>query len=405
MSAVAEARDPVAAAARHAFVRLCVVGLFAYCSYAICRIPLLPLLARELGADPPTVGLIVGASTLTGVVVKLPAGAWSDVFGRRPLLVLGAAVFAVVPFVYVGVTSLAALMALRFVHGSATAIFGPVASASLSDVAPADRRATWLSTYSTVQGTGIALGPVIAGYFIASGRYDSAFLLAGVLSVATPLIIARWPPADRLPTSRVVRFRRGIADVCRQPLILLTSLAQAAQYVLHGTLSAFLPLFAHDVVRLSISQIGWLFAMQIATTLAARPLMGMVSDRVGRRGLITAGLVVCGAGVLLVSLASTVVSLIVPIVMYAVGVAVTTSATSAYITDLSRRSQYGAAHGVFGTIYDVGDALGPIAAGILVAAVGYAAMFRIMAAFVLLVAAVFVLCSAAGQSSSNAERN
>ena len=60
------------------------------------------------------------------------------------------------------------------------------------------------------------------------------------------------------------------------------------------------------------------------------------------------------------------------VVVYAAGVAMTTSATSAYITDLSRRARYGAAHGVFGTIYDIGDALGPIAAGLLVAAVGYA---------------------------------
>jgi len=41
---------------------------------------------------------------LTGIVVKLPAGAWSDILGRRALLVAGALVFAVMPF-----TALAAL--------------------------------------------------------------------------------------------------------------------------------------------------------------------------------------------------------------------------------------------------------------------------------------------------------
>ena len=57
--------------------------------------------------------------------------------GRRPLLVAGGLVFALLPFTYLGVASLGGLIALRFVHGAATAIFGPVASASLSDVAPA----------------------------------------------------------------------------------------------------------------------------------------------------------------------------------------------------------------------------------------------------------------------------
>jgi MFS family permease len=71
----------------------------------------------------------------------------------------------------------------------------------------------------------------------------------------------------------------------------------------------------------------------------------------------------------------------------------TTSATSALITDLARRAQYGAAHGVFGTVYDVGDAFGPIAAGFLVAALGYAGAFRAMSALALLCAAVFYAVS------------
>ena len=82
----------------------------------------------------------MGASTLTGVFLKLPAGALSDLFGRRRLLVAGALVFATLPFSYLAVTTLAWLVVLRFLHGSATAIFGPVASASLSDIAPAARR-------------------------------------------------------------------------------------------------------------------------------------------------------------------------------------------------------------------------------------------------------------------------
>ena len=48
--------------------------------------------------------------------------------GRRPLLIAGGLVFALLPFTYVGVASLGMLIALRFVHGAATAIFGPVAS-------------------------------------------------------------------------------------------------------------------------------------------------------------------------------------------------------------------------------------------------------------------------------------
>lgn len=379
------------AGGRQAFLRLCTLAGLAYCSYAICRTPLLPLLAQELGATPPLVGFVVAASTLTGIVVKLPAGAWSDVLGRRPLLVLGAVIFAATPFTYFAVASLGALVAVRFVHGAATAIVGPVASASISDVAPAGRRATWLSTYSMVQGGGQALGPVVAGYLIAAGRYDLAFAAAGALALATPFIAARWPSTASPVAAgeRRSHVLRGIVEVCGHRLILVTSLTQAAQFALHGTLSAFLPLFARDELGLTASQLGWLFALQIVTTLAARPVMGMASDRIGRRGLIVSGLCLCSGAVLLVPLAGGSLHLAASVAAYAVGVAITTAGTSAFITDLSQRARYGAAHGAFGSIYDVGDALGPIAAGVLVATVGYAGMFQAMAMVGFTMAIVF----------------
>ena len=391
-TAVAESPDE--SAARAALTRLCAAGFVAYCSYAICRTPLLPLFARELGAGPALVGFVMGASTLTGIVVKLPAGALSDVFGRRRLLVAGALVFATLPFTYLAVSTLLVLILLRFVHGLATGIFGPVASASLSDVAPATRRGTWLSTYSTAQGAGQALGPVLAGYLIAAGRYDLAFIAAGVIGLGVPLIVARWrwasPASHRAPWQE---FKRGLAEVGRDRLVLVTSGAQAAQFVLNGMLNAFLPLYGREVLGLTPSELGWLFGVQTVTTLAIRPVIGAVSDRAGRRWVIVTGLTVCGAAVLLISIAANLAAVVTAILTYAAGVATTTAATSAYITDVTRRARYGAAHGVFGTIYDVGDALGPIAAGLLVAAVGYATMFQVMAAIALVMALTFAVTS------------
>ena len=379
---------------------MCAAGFAAYCSYAICRSPLLPLFARELGADARQIGFIVGASTLTGVVGKLPAGAWSDIVGRRALLVTGAAVFAVMPFTYLAVSGLGLLITLRVVHGSATAIFGPVASASLSDIAPSHRRATWLSAYSTVQGSGQAIGPVLAGYLIAMRRFDLAFLLAGAIALSTPIIVWRWPATNRRSGSSdrspLRQFSDGIKEVAREPRVLAASLAQWAQFLLNGALNAFLPLYAIEVVGMGPAAVGWMFALQTVTTLATRPLIGMLSDRIGRRSVIVTGLTACSAAVWMISSAGSVSVLIAAVFVYAAGVAITTAATSAYVTDVAPRARYGAAHGVFGTIYDVGDAAGPILAGLLVAAWGYAPMFQIMAVGAISAAAGFSMFSTSG---------
>ena len=393
-----DGEGPRAPGARAAMVQLCAAGFVAYCSYSICRTPLLPLFARELGAGPALIGFVMGASTLTGIVVKMPAGALSDVFGRRRLLLVGAVVFAAMPFTYLVVSTLAVLVALRSVHGSATAIFGPVASATLSDMAPATKRGAWLSTYSTAQGAGQALGPILAGYLIAAGRFDFAFVAAGVIGLAVPIVVARWRGTQQMRTHHEPwrEFKRGIAEVGRDRLVLITSGAQAAQFVLNGSLNAFLPLYAREVFGLTATELGWLFGIQTLTTLSVRPGIGYLSDRVGRRWVIVTGLVVCSVAVLSISIATNMAQVVIAVLAYAGGLATTTAATSAYITDMTRRARYGAAHGVFGTIYDVGDALGPIVAGTVVAAVGYTRMFQIMAAVAVSMAGAFAMASKVG---------
>ena len=389
---------------RRELVRLCAAGSLAYCSYAMCRSPLLPLFARDLGANPQLIGFIVGASTLTGVVLKLPAGAYSDIVGRRALLVSGAVVFAVMPFTYVAVSGLGLLIALRVAHGSATALFGPVASASLSDIAPPNRRATWLSTYSTMQGAGQAIGPILAGYLIAMRRFDLAFLLAGVIALSTPLIVWGWPVPTRRAAigqqrSPLRQFSDGVREAAADRRVLAASLAQSAQFVLNGSLNAFLPLFASEVLGMGAAAVGWMFAMQTVTTLATRPIIGVVSDRIGRRSVIITGLATCSGAVWIISAAENINVLLAAVLAYAAGVAITTAATSAYVTDVAPRARYGTAHGVFGTIYDIGDAAGPILAGLLVAAWGYAPMFQTMAIVSISAAAAFYLFSTPGRES------
>ena len=375
--------------------RLCGFAFLAYGSYAMCRMPLLPLLARELGAGPGLVGVVMASSTITGVLVKLPAGAWSDVVGRAPLLLMGAAIFALMPFSYLAVGSLGALIAARFVHGSATAIMGPVMSATLSDVAPVDRRATWLSTYSTVQGAGQAIAPVVAGFLIARQRFDAAFVIAGCAALAALPVLMEAITHIRFPRPRGARPRvsQGIADVLRERRILVASVTYAAYFAINGTLNAFLPLFAQDRIGLTAIELGWLFGMQTVTTLAIRPVIGMASDRLGRRGAMGAGLIACSVSVLAISMAASRAGLYTAVLFYAAAVAITTAAATAYITDVAPKSRFGAAHGVFGTIYDVGDAGGPLIGGVLVAAAGYVFTFQLLSAVALVAAAIFIALS------------
>ena len=362
---------------------------------------MLPLFARELGASPATVGLVVAASTLTGVVLKFPAGALSDVLGRRAVLLTAAVVFALLPVSYLAVGGLFLLVVIRVIHGSATALFGPTVSATLSDLAPPDQRGRWLGVYSTVQGAGQAFGPVVAGALVVGADFSRVFVVSGVLGLLALALVSQWPQTTAPASTDGLwqRLREGALAVAADTPVLVTSLAQAGQFFINGTLNAFLPLYARDVLNFAPSWIGWLFGVQTASTLVARPVFGSLSDRLGRRPLIVAGLATSASCMLAIAWTTEFGSLALVTMIYGVGVAITTSATSAYITDLTRRARYGAAHGLFGTIYDIGDALGPICGGLVASRAGYGAAFQLAGAMAATIALVFGYASRDWQSS------
>ena len=112
----------------NAFIAIIFASLLSRLGYQMARTPVLPIFATDLGAMPELIGVIVAASTITGVFFKLPSGALSDVLGRKRMMVLGALFFAAPPFLYPFIHDPWSLLALRFVHGFATAIFSPVAA-------------------------------------------------------------------------------------------------------------------------------------------------------------------------------------------------------------------------------------------------------------------------------------
>jgi MFS family permease len=222
------------------FITLVLASFLARFGYQMARSPVLPRFAQDLGAAPEAIGLIVAASTISGVVIKLPAGALSDVLGRKRMMLLGCHFFAAPPFLYPFVHSPGALLALRFLHGFATAIFSPVASAFVADLSVRGRgqKLGWFASANDLGGTVGPLLGVLLLFFTAS--YSMTFLAVGVLGLLPLAIILRLPedrtprPASSTLGASSRRFWSGIREVASSRAVVIASVLEAALYVGYG---------------------------------------------------------------------------------------------------------------------------------------------------------------------------
>jgi MFS transporter, DHA1 family, multidrug resistance protein len=378
------------------FVILVLASLLSRFSYQMARSPVLPRFAQDLGSSPELIGLIVAASTITGIFIKLPAGALSDVLGRRRMMLLGSLFFALPPFLYPFITDASSLLALRFVHGFATAIFSPVASAYVADLFQKGRGEK-LGWFSSATDIGATLGPLVGGFILFStASYSVTYLIVGALGCLPLLMVLRLPAEVNRPTTKEEKparwseFKKGVLEVLSSRLVIIASALEAAMYLGYGAFLGFFPIYAKEL-GYNDAAIGLIMGSQLATTMIGKPLGGLMSDRIGRKPVILSGILLCAVIVPLIMRSQTFSALIALSCLFGLGVAVVTPSTTALVADLAKKGRMGSAMGVFGTIWDTGEAAGPILAGVLIASFSYFNGFLIIGAFMTIVAGIFAL--------------
>jgi len=386
---------------RTLFLVLCVIGAVAILSSTMSKSPALPLLAKSLNADEASIGLIAAISPIPGILVSAFAGAYSDKYGRKPLLIVSCLIFATAPFLYLLVRDpgqVWMLIPIRFYHGFATAIFGPVALAYVAELNP-KKKGERMGMYSSATIVGRSIAPFLGGALIgiASLGFAGVYMacaIAGIIALVLLMAGFRNLPEESVLTERKIEAGpresvwRSLAAVCRNRTIMTTSSIEAIQYFAYGSVETFLPIYALSI-GLQAYQIGIMLGVQLVSLLLAKPLMGSVSDRIGRKPVIILGLLLCAISILLIPFTVDFIILCALSMVFGIGVAVTTSSTSALVSDVARKEHGGSAIGVLSSIMDVGNSAGPLVCGILIGLYAYQWSFGVEALLLVFGAIMF----------------
>jgi MFS family permease len=234
-------------------------------------------------------------------------------------------------------------------------------------------------------------GPTLKDFrvvFLMSGLAGAAALLLGLVALRGRETVTPHPGAFR---ERLGRFVSGLQEVLSDRRVIITSNMEGLQNLTVGALEAFLPVYAIKVAGLNEFQAGLLWGGQMLTTILSKPLMGRLSDRLGRKPVIVLGLVLCAGSFAAIPLCAAFTPLLLAALIFGLGEAFVTSSTAALVADLCRSQHFGAAMGTFGTIFDVGHAAGPILAGLLIARLDFFPAFLLLGSLLLAAIPVFVL--------------
>ena len=152
----------------------------------------IPVIRTDLGASLEGLEWTVNAYTLTFAVLLLTGAALGDRFGRRRLFSLGIGIFTAGSIAAALAPSIEILNLARAVQGLGGAIVLPLTLTILSAAVPADKRGLALGAWGGISGLAVALGPVVGGAIVQGISWQWIFWLNVPIGIAlVPLALTR----------------------------------------------------------------------------------------------------------------------------------------------------------------------------------------------------------------------
>jgi len=359
-----------------------------------------PLFIAGLGISPAIIALIYNIRNVIQTLLRLVAGTLSDTLGHRRLMLVGLALFAVVPFLYSVAANPWVPVVAMMASGIALSIYFPPSEAYASSLFPPEKAGEAMGRYHMSWAVSSVIGPSVGGFLVSLvPGYRTLFVFAGVVTSIGLLIAWRFTkddshnsssltPAEQL-RQLVKSFPSTMKKMMSNRRILVASVSVFAHAFCHWGLITFIPMLG---ARMGMSEllIGLTLTANALMIAISLPIVGHLSDRVGRFTPIATGLLVSVAVFALMPLAP--YHWMMPILNAVLGlcaVMVFPVSQAATMEAMPPRDR-GTATGVWGMIMSLGGTLGMFTMSGVLAFYTIETVFYASAAFTLAAALVVV---------------
>jgi MFS family permease len=346
--------------------------------------PILPLFIASLGGGALAVGLIGGISDGIPSLLQVFAGFWSDRNRRRKPLVMGGYALSALGKLLLSLSlSWQQVFVLRVLERSGKGIRSAPRDAMISESADTSNRGRGFGLHRAMDSSGAVIGS-LAAYLLWKGGLDFShiFLSAGLLALVAliPFIKVRethpWRQEDANPAaaradaspslnlsslSPELRRFMAIASLFALGNISYMFFILRAQQLFTGTMAIAAPLLLYVLFNFVYA------ALSIP--------MGIWSDRIGRKKILTIGYALFSVTAFGFSAISSLEGMIILFGLYGLVYAIVDASQSAFVSDLSRSNIRGTSLGLYYSVVGIAAIVSGLVAGELWSRLGSGPVF------------------------------
>ena len=343
--------------------RLGLISLFADISSEMLY-PITPIfLTSVLGASMVSVGFIEGLAEALASILKVFAGRWSDLLGKRKFFVWIGYLLAAIAKPAIGLSQATShVLIARAFDRTGKGLRSAPRDALLAESVRKEERGAAFGWHRFMDTLGAVIGPLLALCFLSfySTNLRSIYLWAtipGVLAVLVALTISDIK-------------KTGARE--EQPVLRLRSLPKSFKTYIVGWIIFSLANSSDVFLLLRAKQLGsdnttviLLYCLYNLTYAVFSPYLGGLSDVVGRKKCLVLGLAIFSIVYLGFAVANSMIHLILLFAIYGIYMAATDGVGKAFAVDLLPENQKATAVGILGTTTEIATVISSTLAGFL----------------------------------------
>ncbi len=336
----------------------------------------LPGYVQEIGGNAAQIGLAFGLFSLSAVAARPGVGWLVDRWGRKPVLLIGAAIFALSPALYVSTRSVWPFQIVRVFHGVGISAFTTAYTTLVGDLAPPARRGEAIGLSGVTNNMGMLFTPALGAYVVTAQGYDLHFLISAAITAVSFLLLLPVcePHRQSLSQPDAPSWR----EVARMRLVWVAAFGVTGLAVAYGAVLSFLAPFADE---LGLAATGGYFSAFAVAMMIAQASAGWLSDRVGRRVVAVPGMVMVLPAMLVLAAVRSDGALLVAGALFGLSWGLARAGIDTMVVDAVTSEARGTAVGLLYTCFDVGVGVGSFGLGVVARTQGYAAAFYVAAAW------------------------
>jgi EmrB/QacA subfamily drug resistance transporter len=384
----------------------------------------LPSIERDLHVSIESLEWIVTAYALTFAALLITGGKLGDLYGRKRIFIIGIGIFTASSLACGLAPNAGFLIGARMVQGVGAALMNPASLSIITATFAPRERGQAIGIWAGVSAMALAIGPLVGGVIVETINWNWIFYInvpVGILGMVVSWLVIKesrdmsreqsvdipglvtsslglfaltyaliegnqrgWSSTEILSlfAAAIVLLATFVIVEHRQRLPMLDlSLFKSGTFTGANTVAMlvslgmfgvffFVSLYVQNILGYSAIQAGAIFLPMTILIIIVAPIAGKLSDRIGSRWLMGAGMTIVGVSLLLyqrVGLHSTFWTLLPSLLLGGVGMAMTMSPMTAAAMSSVPVDKAGVGSGVLNSFRQMGGSLGIAVMGAIVA--------------------------------------